>query len=246
MSEPNEPDEIVLELEAIFADYYVSPTEMDLAGVDAATFALGLCYGFDSWQDIRVVANSRRKVAAAERHWAEQHPSDEFLSHAAGRDESALEHKRLLDRAHPGCARCEEQLERLERATGASWGAVGDPDRVDPAAAPDLIDIDWERFQPVAVTRSDSGEPEAADMLHVPDREKDRPITAEHMGGRGWRITIRDPNAHDATVHIRWTGGHESVHVVTFEYDLAVIDADAPEEGARPKSVRVQATGDDG
>ena len=243
MSEPHETDEITRELEAIFADYYVPPTEMDLRGVDAATFALGLCYGFDSWQDIRVVANSRRKVAAAERHWAGQHhPSHEFLNHAAGTDEGALEHKRLLDRAHPGCVSCEEQLEQLERGPGAG---LGDLDRVDPDAARDAIDDDWERLQPVAVTRSDSGEADAADMLHVPDREKDRPITAEHMSGRGWRITIRDPDARGATVHIRWTGGHESVHVVTFEYDLAVIDADAPQDGARPRSVRIQITGDD-
>jgi hypothetical protein len=243
MSEPNETDGITRELEAIFADYYVPPTEMDLLGVDAATFVLGLCYGFDSWQDVRVVANSRRNVAAAARHWDEEHPSDEFLSRAAGTDERALEHKRLLERAHPGCAGCEERLERMEelaRETGAGLGHVGDLDTVDPHAALDPLDLAWLRFQPVAVTR---GERDAVGMLHVPDREKDQPITAEHMRDRSWRITIRDPSAREATVYVRWTGSHDSVHVVTFEHDLAVIDADAPEDGARPRSVRIQVTG---
>jgi hypothetical protein len=242
MSEPNETDEITRELEAMFADYYFPPTEADLRGVDAATFALGLCYGFDSWQDVRVVTNSRRKVAAAKRHWAEQHPSREFLSHALGTDERALEHQRLLERAHPDCAECEELLVRFARASAIN------SDGVDPGtAAGDLVsEIEaWLRFQPVGVTRSDTESPEAAGLFQVPDRDDDQAITAEHMGGRDWRITIRDPGAQEATVHIRWTGSHESTHAVTFENDLAVIDAEAPEEGAQPKSLRIQVTGAD-
>jgi len=84
MSELDEPDEIGRELDAIFAEFFGPPTEMDLRGVDPATFALGLSYGFDSWQHARVVANNRRHVATAAQHWAEHHPSPEFLSHAAG------------------------------------------------------------------------------------------------------------------------------------------------------------------
>jgi len=39
MSEPDEPDEISRELDAIFAEFFGPPTEMDLRGVDPATFA---------------------------------------------------------------------------------------------------------------------------------------------------------------------------------------------------------------
>src|ERR1700726_1836571 len=113
MSELNEPAEIARELDAIFAEFFGPPTEMDLHGVDPATFALGLSYGFDSWQHARVVANNRRNVATAAQHWAEHHPSREFLSRAIGTDESAVRHRELLDRAHPGCATCTDQLRRL-------------------------------------------------------------------------------------------------------------------------------------
>ena len=113
MSEPDERDEIGRELDAIFAEFFGPPTDMDLRGVDPATFALGLSYGFDSWQHARLVANNRRHVATAAQHWAEHHPSAEFLSRAAGTDESAVRHRELLDRAHPGCVACEEQLQRL-------------------------------------------------------------------------------------------------------------------------------------
>src|ERR1700721_1571825 len=90
MSELDEPDEIGRELDAIFAEFFGPPTEMDLRGVDPATFALGLSYGFDSWQHARVVANNRRHVATAAQHWAEHHPSREFLGHAVGTDEIDL------------------------------------------------------------------------------------------------------------------------------------------------------------
>src|SRR5579859_6326926 len=138
MSELDEPDEIARELDAIFAEFFGPPTETDLRGVDPATFALGLSYGFDSWQQARVVANNRRHVATAARHWAEHHPTPEFLSHAAGTDESAVRHRELLDRAHPGCAACEEHLLRLAGVPAGGGGpAAGHrpPDRP-PAAHP--------------------------------------------------------------------------------------------------------------
>ena len=242
MSEPHETDEISRELEAIFAEYYSPPDGMDLRGVDAVTFTLGLCYGFDSWQDVRVVANSRRNVASAHRYWTQQHPSREFLRHTIGADERALEHRRLLERAHPACAECEGQLIRLAQESDAATGGI------DPVAAGDLVkEIEaWLRFQPIGVTRSDSWEPEPADLLHVPDRDEDRPITAEHMGGRDWRITIRNPSAREATVHIRWTSRHESAHLVSFVHDLAVIETEAPAVGAQPSSLRIEVSPDGG
>jgi hypothetical protein len=236
MTEPYEADEITRELDAIFADYYGPPTEMDLRGVDPATFALGVCYGFDSWQDVRVVANNRRNVATAAAHWAEQHPSREFLAHAVGTDERALGHRQLLNRAHPGCAVCEEQLAQLERQP------ADDMDRVDPDALPDDLDLEWLVFQPIEVTRSESEAQDATGLLHIPDRDDNHPITAEHMGDRDWRITVRDPSARRATIRIRWSDGQETAHVVTFENDLADIDAEAPVDGAMPESVRIQVT----
>ena len=173
MSEPDEHDEIGRELDAIFAEFFGPPTEMDLRGVDPATFALGLSYGFDSWQHARVVANNRRHVATAAQHWAEHHPSPEFLSHAAGTDESAVRHRELLDRAHPGCTACEEQLQRL---------AGPDLDRVDPLAPPDDIDLAWLAFQPVEVVRRLDSQTETARPLHIRGRAEDRSITAEPYG----------------------------------------------------------------
>jgi hypothetical protein len=226
MSEPHETDEISRDLEAIFADFYAPPTEMDLRGVDAATLALGLRYGFDSWQDVRVVANSRRRVATAARRWAEQHPSPEFLANAVGRDERSLEHLRLLERAHPGCPECEERLAELRAASADSIES----------------ELAWLVFQPIQSERGGGDEPGAAGLLHIPDRDEDMPIRAEDMGGGDWRITVRDPGARRATIRIRWTTGHETVHADTFENDLADIEAEAPAEGAVPESVQVQVT----
>ena len=222
MNEPHETDAISRDLDAIFADFYGPPTEMDLRGVDAATLALGLRYGFDSWQDVRVVANSRRRVATAARRWAEQHPSREFLSNTVGGDERSLEHLRLLERAHPECAACEEQLAQLRA------------DSIE-------LDLEWRLFQPVQSGRGD-GEPGAAGLLHIPDREGDKPIRAQDMGGGDWRITVRDPGARRATIRIRWTSGQETVHAETFENDLADIEVEAPVGGAVPESVQVQVT----
>ena len=222
MSQPDEPDEISRELDAIFAEFFGPPTELDLRGVDPATFALGLSYGFDSWQHARVVANNRRNVAIAAHHWAEHHPSPEFLSHAVGTDESAARHRELLDRAHPGCAACEEQLERL---TGS------DLDRVDPDAPPDDLDLAWLLFQPMDLVRRLESETETARPLHIRGRAEDQSITAEPYGGREWRITVRDPRARHATVWIGWTGQQITQHTAIFENDLAEIEAEAPEEG---------------
>jgi hypothetical protein len=224
VSEPHETDEISRELEAIFADFYVPPTEMDLRGVDAATFALGLSYGFDSWQDVRVVANSRRRVATARRHWSDEHPSWEFLSRAVGSDERSLEHLRLLERAHPECGRCEGLLADLRAASD---------DGID-----DVLPA-WLYFQPIGSTR---GEPEAAGSLHVSGREQDRPVRAENMGGDGWRVTVRDPGSRRATIRIRWTGGQETVHLEEFENALAVVETEAPAEGAAPEGIQVHVT----
>jgi hypothetical protein len=227
----SEPDEISRTLDTIFGDYFGPPTEMDLRGVDPATFALGLSYGFDSWQLVRVVANNRRNVATANRHWAQHHPTPEFLSHVVGTDERALGHRRLLDRAHPGCAVCEEQLRRLS----------GDLDQVDAAALPDEIDFDiWLLFQSVHQTRSATED--AIGLLHIPNRNDDQEIIAEHSGGRDWQITIRDPRARRATVLILWTTGSISEYDVAFENDLADIDAEAPDDGARPERLRIQVT----
>src|ERR1700683_800377 len=184
MSELDEPDEIGRELDAIFAEFFGPPTEMDLRGVDPTTFALGLSYGFDSWQHARVVANNRRHIATATRHWAEHHPSPEFLSRAVGTDESALRHRELLARAHPGWAACEEQLERL-----AGFGL----DRVDPGAPPDDIDLDWVGVQPMEVVRRLDSERQTARPLHIRGRAEDRSITAEPYGGRDSGITAPGP-----------------------------------------------------
>jgi hypothetical protein len=224
MSESHETDEITRELEAIFADFYAPPTEMDLRGVDAATLALGLGYGFDSWQDVRVVANSRRRVATARRHWSEEHPSRDFLSHAVGSDERSLEHLRLLERAHPECVRCEDLLAELRAASAESIDGELEA---------------WLSFQPMVSRR---GEPEAVGSLHVSGREDDRPIQAEHMGGDDWRVTVRDPGARRATIHIRWTGGQETVHTEEFENDLAVVETEAPEQGTAPEGIQIQLT----
>ncbi|MGH3253894.1 MAG: hypothetical protein ACRDOU_00575 [Streptosporangiaceae bacterium] len=231
MSAPEQPDEISRELDEIFAEYFGPPTEMDLRGVDAATFALGLCYGFDSWQHARVVANNRRNVAMAARHWTEHHPSREFLSHTVGTDESALMHRELLDRAHPGCPECEEQRQRL---------ATPDLDRVDPDAPPDDLDLAWLMFQPLdVVRRSGSGSAGNVRSLYIRGRREDQSITAEPEGGREWRIAIRDPHARRATVWVGWTGGRLTRHTAVFENDLAEIYAEAPDEEARPQRVRV-------
>jgi len=236
MSEPDQPDEIIRELDTIFAEYYGPPTEMDLRGVDPATFALGLCYGFDSWQEVRVVANNRRNVAMAKRHWDEHHPSPEFLSHVVGTDESALRHRELLDRAHPECTECEARLR---------WLSAPDPDRVDPDAPPDDFDIAvWLLLQPMedVARRSDSPAAEQVRVLHIRGRADDQSITAEPVGDSEWRIAIRDPGARRATVWIGWTGGQRTEHVAIFENDLAEIYAEIPAEGARPQRVRIRVT----
>lgn len=224
MSEQHETDEITRDLEALFADFYAHPTEMDLRGVDAATLALGLSYGFDNWQDVRVVANSRRRVAIAKRYWSQEHPSRDYLTHAVGIDERSLEHLRLLERAHPQCADCEDLLAELRAAS---------EDSVDDELAA------WLYLQPVASTR---GEPEAAGSLHVSSRDHDRPIRAENMGGDDWRVTVRDPGASRATIRIHWTGGWETVHFEEFENDLAVIETEAPKEGVAPEGIKVRVT----
>jgi hypothetical protein len=231
MSEPDDSDEIGRELDAIFAEFFGPPTEMDLRGVDPATFALGLSYGFDSWQHARVVANNRRHVATAAQHWAEHHPTPEFLSHTVGTDESAVRHRELLDRAHPGCPSCAERLQRL---------AARDLDRVDQGAVPDDIDLAWLLFQPMEVVRRLDGGTQTARPLHVRGRAQDQSVTAEPYGGRDWRITVRDPAARQATVWIGWTTRQITQHEAIFENDLAEIDAEAPEEGARPQRVRVR------
>ncbi len=234
MSQPDEPDTISRTLDAIFAEYFEPPAEMDLRGVDPATFALGLSYGFDSWQEVRVVANNRRNVATAARHWAEHHPTLEFMRHVVGTDESALRHRELLDRAHPGCAACEERLRQLSAI---------DLDGVNPEATPDDIDIEFLlEFQPLDVTRSQPEAPDISGPLHIRGRADDQSITAEHHGGRDWRITVRDPRAHQATVWIGWTDGQITRHATTFENDLAEIDAEAPGEEARPRRVRIRIT----
>lgn len=236
MSEPNQADEISRELDAIFANYFGPPTGLDLRGVDPATFAVGLTYGFDTWQDVRVVANNRRHVAVATRYWDEDHPSQDFLRQTIGTDERAAGHRLLLDRAHPGCDECEATLADLARASAA------DPDRVDSDAPPDDIDIEfWLGFQPMQVARG-TADADVMDVLHVPDREPDHRIRAEHVAGRRWRITVRDPEARRATVWIRWTDGEVTRHDEPFHNDLAEIDAESPNEGARPERVRVQVT----
>jgi len=234
MSAPEQPDEISRQLDEIFAEYFGPPTEQDLRGVDAATFALGLCYGFDSWQHARVVANNRRNVAMAARHWTEHHPSREFLSHAAGTDERARMHRELLDRAHPDCTECEEQLQRL---------ATSDLDRIDPDAPPDDLDLGWLLFAPLDVVRhSGSGSADTVRSLHIRGGRDDQTITAEAEGGREWRIAIRDPRARRATVWVGWTGGRRTRHTAVFENDLAEIYAEAPDEEAWPQRVQVRVT----
>jgi hypothetical protein len=235
MSEPYETDEISRVLDTIFAGYFGPPTEMDLRGVDPATFALGLSFGFDTWQHVRVVANNRRNVGTAARYWAERHPTPEYLSHAVGTDERAAGHRLLLDRAHPSCARCEEHLQRL---------TAGDLDHVDPNALPDDIDIEaWLLFRPVdAVRRSGTEAPDATRSLHIRGRADDQSITADHDAGRDWRITVRDPRARRATLWIGWTGGQTTEHTVVFENDLAETYAEAPDDQARPVRVRVRVT----
>ncbi len=62
------------------------------------------------------------------------------------------------------------------------------------------------------------------------------------MGGDHWRVTVRDPNARQATIRIRWSGGRETVHIEGFENDLAAVETEAPEEGAAPESIQVEVT----
>lgn len=235
MSEPDQPDEITRELDEIFGDYFGPPAEMDLRGVDPATFALGLSYGFDTWQEARVVANSRRSVAMAKRHWDEHHPSPEFLSRVVGGDESALRHRELLDRAHPDCTECETRLR---------WLSAPDPDSVDPDAPLDDLDIDWLLLQPLEETarRSTVRDAEAGHVLHIRGRTDDQSITAEPVGRNEWRIAIRDPRARRATVWIGWTDGRSTQHVAVFENDLAEIYAEVPAEGTQPQRLRVLIT----
>jgi len=234
MSQPNEQDEISRALDTIFGQYFTPPAEMDLRGVDPATFALGICYGFDSWQHVRVVANNRRDVATAAGHWDENHPTVEFLRHAVGTDERALGHRQLLERAHPGCARCEAELLRL---------SAFNLDQVDPDALPDAIDIElWLEFQPQEVTRSQAEPEEISGSLHILGQPVDQSITAEHYGGLDWRITIRHPTARRATIWIKWTGNHITEHAMVFENDLADLDTEAPEPDAHPERVGVKIT----
>ena len=117
-----------------------------------------------------------------------------------------------------------------------------DLDGDDPLAPPDDIDLDWLAFQPVEVVRRLDSETETARPLHIRGRAEDRSITAEPYGGRDWRITVRDPRARHATVWIGWTSRQITQHAAIFENDLAEIDAEAPEEGARPQRVRVRIT----
>ena len=107
---------------------------------------------------------------------------------------------------------------------------------------PDDIDLAWLLFQPMEVVRRLDSETQTARPLHIRGRAEDRSITAEPYGGRDWRITVRDPRARHATVWIGWTGRQITQHAAIFENDLAEIDAEAPEEGARPQRVRVRIT----
>jgi hypothetical protein len=242
MPEQDEFDQISRGLDSAFVDFYTPPGELDLRGVDPATFALGLCYGFDNWEDVRVVANSRRNVAMAKEHWTERHPTIEFLSHVVGADEQARGHRALLDRAHPGCPRCLERLDLL---------SVPIPDRVEPdsvgldrvadAAAPDAVDLAWLQFQYADAKRS-SEEAEASGPLNVPGRAPDEAIRAQHFGDGDWYVTVRHPSAHRATVWIEWDNGEITEHTVIFQNDVARIDAEAPDAGVRPARVRVQIT----
>jgi hypothetical protein len=231
MSEPDEPDEISREIDAVFAQFYSAPTEADLRGVDPATFSMGICYGFATWQEVRAVANNRRNVANAARYWSGQHPTRDFLSHAVGSDESAIGHRRLLDLAHPHCDQCAEQLAELS----------GNQPELVPAAHFDDLDLEWLLFQPVQVTRSEPAARDVSRPLHI-DRGDGQPITAEHHGDGDWRITIRHLTARQATVWIEWTTNQITEHSAVFENDLADIDAEAPEPGAGPKRVKIMIT----
>lgn len=231
MSEPDEPDEISRQIDAVFAQFYSPPTETDLRGVDPATFSTGICYGFSTWQEVRTVANNRRNVANAARHWSEQHPTREFLRHAVGSDERAIGHRRLLELAHPDCGRCAGQLAELS-------GNL--PDDA-PTTHFDDLDLEWWLFQPVGVTRSEPAARDISRPLHI-DRGDGQPITAEHHGDSDWRITIRHPSARQATVWIGWTTNQITQHSVVFENDLADIDAEAPEPGARPQRAALRIT----
>lgn len=231
MTEQEEFDQISHGLSVVFADFYTPPGDLDLRGVDPATFALGLCYGFDNWEDVRVVANSRRNVTMAKQHWAEHHPSAEFLGHVTGTDERARGHRQLLDRAHPNCPRCQESLDLLPGP---------DPDRVNPDVPPDAVDLAWLEFQYADAKRSSEGE--ASGPLHIPGRAADQAIRAQHFGDRDWYVTARHPSARRATVWLEWDNGEISEHPVVFQNDLARIDAEAPHAGVRPARVRVQVT----
>jgi hypothetical protein len=229
MSEPDEPDEISREIDAVFAQFYSAPTEADLRGVDPATFSMGICYGFATWQDVRVVANNRRNVANAARYWSEQHPTRDFLSHAVGSDERAIGHRRLLELAHRDCERCAEQLADLS----------GNRPDDGPTTDFDDLDLEWLLFQPGDVTRAEPAAPDISHPLHI-DRGDGQPITAEHYGNGDWRITVRHPSARQATVWIWWTTNQVTKHPVVFENDLADIDAEAPDPGARPERAAIR------
>ena len=231
MSEPDERDEISREIDAVFAQFYSPPTEADLRGVNPATFSIGICYGFSTWQEVRVVANNRRNVANATRHWAQQHPTRDFLRHAVGSDERAIGHRRLLELAHRDCDRCAEQLAELSGHRRADA----------PTTDFDDLDLEWLLFQPVGVTRSEPAAPDISGPLHI-DRGDGQPITAEHYGNGDWRITVRHPSARQATVWIWWTTNQITEHLAVFENDLADIEAEAPEPGARPQRVAIRIT----
>jgi hypothetical protein len=233
MTEPNEPDEISQELNTIFDDYFGPPTELDLRGVDPATFALGLSFGFETWQQVRVVANNKRDVGKARSHWNDgHHPSREFLSHAVGADERARGHRELLERAHGECSSCAARLREM---------SAPDLDGTSPGGEPDLLDTEWMEFQPVAVTReADPGEPGEPGRLHIPGRRPSEAIAAQDYGGGNWRITVRHPSAATVRGRIEWSSGQVDRFTEPLRHELAEVAAQAPEIGAQPAKIQTE------
>jgi hypothetical protein len=99
-------DSIEVALDQIFADFRRPPTERDLRGIDPATFAIGIGYGFTDLAAAAVAKNSRRLLRMAATHWTKAHPSADFLAAAAGTDELSMAHRELLTLAHPNCDSC--------------------------------------------------------------------------------------------------------------------------------------------
>jgi hypothetical protein len=210
-----EPDDIDRALSSVLAEYYGPPSAADLAGLSTQTVVVGLSYGFDDWSDVRVAANSKRYVAVARRHWSDgEHPSAEFLAETIGESERAIEHRRLLARAHPNCSDCDSRVIGLRRA------ATADLDHVDPDTVPDALDIayEWLTFEPGKAVRSDRATPRGA--LRATFAALDAVITATQLRSSAWRITIRREGGRTAaTVRIEWSTGAVTQHRVVIELD---------------------------